>query len=370
MYALFDRLLSLSVINLRTCLFVCLLLSSIFYISGSLPTACSSRERLVAPEGAFTSPNFPGPYPANSSCVWIITPPQNTNLSLEFTSFNIQSNAKECGGSKCHCDFVQVKELDPPTNSAGFSAKFCNDNRPRRIINNLMSRVRIRFVSDLAGEETGFKLTYKTFQSSPTSGPGGGAGVSVNQTVATTIAVAMSNLTDAPTRPGPSPDLNISGYSIPLSAFTSKAQMNTTTPTSNDSVILPPGEVSSPAAPTPFPRTFPVTLSGGDSVWTTATHVVIAVEQKEVEEEVPDIIILGPSVPVVLIFVIVVAGIAWWNYKFNSEELNRFAVLHCTAPCCQAVYTVHCPLFSTQKRTSPEKCSDLRRVHENGGPLG
>ncbi|XP_078349923.1 uncharacterized protein LOC144634775 [Oculina patagonica] len=292
--------------------------------AGSVPTACTSRERLVDHEGTFTSPNFPGPYPANSSCVWIITPPQNTNLSLEFTSFDIQSNAKQCGGNKCHCDFVQVKELDPPPNSAGFSAKFCNDNRPRRIINNLMSRVRIRFVSDLAEEQTGFKLTYKTFQSTPTTAPGGGAGVSVNQTVATTIAGAASNITDGPTQPGSPQNLNSSGYSIPLSTFTSQAQVNATTPESNGSVILPPGKVSSPVAPTPFPRTFPVTSTGGESVWTTATHVVIAVEQKEVEEKVPDIIILGPSVPVVLIFVIVVAAIAWWNYKFNSEELNRY----------------------------------------------
>lgn len=66
-----------------------------------------------------------------------------------------------------------------------------------------------------------------------------------------------------------------------------------------------------------------MTSIGRGNAWTTTTHVVIAVETPEVEEEVPDIIILGPSIPVVLIFVLVVAGIAWWNYKFNSEELNR-----------------------------------------------
>lgn len=134
---------------------------------------------------------------------------------------------------------------------------------------------------------------------------------------------ATSNITDAPTQPGPSKDFNISGYSIRLSTMTSEVQMNTTTPELNASIILPKGKASSPAAPTLLPRTFSVTSIGGDNAWTTAAHVVIAVEKTEVEEKVPDIIILGPSIPVVLIFVIVVAGIAWWNYKFNSEELNR-----------------------------------------------
>ena len=114
----------------------------------------------------------------------------------------------------------------------------------------------------------------------------------------------------------------MSGYSIRLSTLASDARVNTTT-TLNGSLILPSGKVSTPAAPTLFPRTFSVTSIGGDNAWTSTAHVVIAVETPEVEEKVPDIIILGPSIPVVLIFVLVVAGIAWWNYKFNSEELNR-----------------------------------------------
>jgi len=152
-----------------------------------------------------------------------------------------------------------------------------------------------------------------------TTRPGFGDGLSVNKTIATTI----SNITNAPTQPGPlSKDFNISGYSIRLSTLASEAQVNTTT--LNGSMILPSGKVSTPAAPSLFPRTLAVTSIGRGNAWTTTAHVVIAVETPEVEEEVPDIIILGPSIPVVLIFVLVVAGIAWWNYKFNSEELNRY----------------------------------------------
>lgn len=151
-----------------------------------------------------------------------------------------------------------------------------------------------------------------------TTRPGFGDGLSVNETVATTI----SNTTNAPTQPGPSKDFNISGYSIRLSTLASEGQVNTTA--LNGTVILPSGKVSTPAGPTLFSRTLSVTSIGAGNAWTTTAHVVIAVETPEVEEKVPDIIILGPSIPVVLIFVLVVAGIAWWNYKFNSEELNRY----------------------------------------------
>lgn len=158
-----------------------------------------------------------------------------------------------------------------------------------------------------------------SFNFSGPTRPGFGDGLSVNKTVSTTIR----NITNAPTQPGPSKDFNMSGYSIRLSTLASETQLQVNTTTFNSSMILPSGEVSTPATPSLIPRTFSVASVGEDNAWTTTAHVVLAVETPEVEEKVPDIIILGPSVPVVLIFILVVAGIAWWNYKFNSEELNR-----------------------------------------------
>ena len=158
-----------------------------------------------------------------------------------------------------------------------------------------------------------------SFNFSGPTRPGIGDGLSVNKTVSTTIR----NITNAPTQPGPSKDFNMSGYSIRLSTLASETQLQVNTTTFNSSMILPSGEVSTPATPSLIPRTFSVASVGEDNAWTTTAHVVLAVETPEVEEKVPDIIILGPSVPVVLIFILVVAGIAWWNYKFNSEELNR-----------------------------------------------
>ena len=176
-----------------------------------------------------------------------------------------------------------------------------------------MSRVRIRFSSDSAKEGMGFQLTYLTLEV-PTTAPvtfdftqvqaqiGGGGALPVNQTVATTT-VATSNFTDPPTQSMTSP--TTSGVNKPLPAFTNEGTTNTA------GSVLP-------------SKSLPVT--GVRRTWTETTHVVMVVEKKKVVEKVPDIIILGPSVPVVMIFVLVVAGIAWWNYKFDTDELNRYAV--------------------------------------------
>lgn len=140
----------------------------------------------------------------------------------------------------------------------------------------------------------------------------GVSGASVNQTVVTTTSGSSSNL-------------NVSSFSIPLPTFTSKAPIN-----SSSEIVLqvtPETRITTEltGAQTPLPRrTLPVSSAGAGSAWTTPVHTVMAKEQKVVEEKVP---VLGPSVPVVMIFVIVVAGIAWWNYKFNSEEHNRSVVL-------------------------------------------
>lgn len=210
---------------------------------------------------------------------------------------------------------------------------------------NLKSRVRIRFVSDSPGEGIGFSLKYDMV-TSPTiipttfdftvvhakaalrSGTRSGAAPPVNQTdspvnqTAIETTAATSNITDTPTQSADSQNLT-SGVDIPLSAFTSKAPMNLTIAT--DAVIQLTSESIEQPGPTTSPRIFPATgITTRDKIWTSTAHVVMAVEDKKVEEKVPDIIILGPSVPVVMIFVLVVAGIAWWNYKFNSEELNRY----------------------------------------------
>ena len=272
------------------------------------------------PRGTISSANFTGPYSANSSCTWIITLPRPSKVSLRITSFNISSISKHCGGTNCRCDFLQIKEQDSIQNNTGFNEKFCNDFPPRRVYS-LMSRVKIRLVSHLLKEGFGFSLSYEATDSSSfvpvkaalRSGLGGGARYPDNQT-------------DNKAQPKSPRNSSSSGLDVPLSALTSKPPRRFKL--SSESSVLP---SVAKAGPTTLPRTYAVTeAKARDKIWTSPIHVVHAVEQKEVKEIVPDIIVLGPSVPVVMIFVLVVIGIAWWNYKFNSEELNRycFSALH------------------------------------------
>jgi len=277
--------------------------------------ACGNRVlHMREPRGTISGANFTGPYSANSSCTWIIMLPQSSKVSLRITSFNVYSNSKHCGGTNCRCDFLQIKEQDSIQNSTGFNEKFCNDFPPKRVYS-LMSRVKIRLVSHSLKEGFGFSLSYEATDSSSIdfvpvtaalgSGQAGGARYSDNQTETKAQSKSPRNS-------------NSSGVDVPLSALTSKPPMKLKL--SSESSVLP---SVAKVSPTTLSRTV-TGATKSDKIWTTPVVVVHAVEQKEVEEIVPDIIVLGPSVPVVVIFVLVVMGIAWWNYKFNSEELNRY----------------------------------------------
>ena len=295
-----------------------------------------------------TSPNYPGHYPANSSCNWVITPPGNGSLvSLEFTLFGINSGASRCRGARCRCDFVQVKGLDPPpSGGASFNAKYCDHFPPPRVIL-ITSRVRIRFVSDWSQQGIGFVLKYNTVQAtfSPTkrsdfsadantrhifrhtltseTSHGDQEGASISKQQPTTQSVSATGqipFSDSASKPNTTDGV-----------MTMVPQLHTANVAGNGSiVVIPPGPLPGGTIPTDVPpRTVSPSfrITGRDfgpvSIWPDPSNVVMFVEERKEEEKVPDVIVLGPSIPVVMIFVIVVAGIAWWNYKFDSEELSR-----------------------------------------------
>jgi hypothetical protein len=49
-------------------------------------------------------------------------------------------------------------------------------------------------------------------------------------------------------------------------------------------------------------------------------------EAKKIEEEAdpPDAIVLGPSIPIILIFIGVVTTIAWWKFRSDKKERLRY----------------------------------------------
>jgi len=52
--------------------------------------------------GAFTSPEYPNNYPANSDCTWTLTIPEGV-IVLQFTDFSLEDSASECS-----YDYVKV----------------------------------------------------------------------------------------------------------------------------------------------------------------------------------------------------------------------------------------------------------------------
>ena len=57
---------------------------------------------LTRESGEISSPNYPGFYPPNSDCIWVIKPPSGKPVEISFKSFNIEAE------SRCGYDFVEV----------------------------------------------------------------------------------------------------------------------------------------------------------------------------------------------------------------------------------------------------------------------
>jgi len=66
--------------------------------------------------------------------------------------------------------------------------------------------------------------------------------------------------------------------------------------------------------------------SNSSSSGVVVTHKEDKEKAKEEEEEAdpPDAIVLGPSIPIILIFIGVVASIAWWQFRSDQKERLRY----------------------------------------------
>ncbi|NWR62051.1 CDCP2 protein, partial [Bucorvus abyssinicus] len=57
---------------------------------------------LSAPSGNFSSPNFPGPYPYETECMWLIVVAEGSSVLLSFSHFELEYHAS------CAYDYLQV----------------------------------------------------------------------------------------------------------------------------------------------------------------------------------------------------------------------------------------------------------------------
>src|SRR2546426_591833 len=63
---------------------------------------------MIQESGTLQSPNYPGTYPPNKECFWIITVPEDFRVALRFQSFEMESD------SGCGYDYVEVRDGHSP----------------------------------------------------------------------------------------------------------------------------------------------------------------------------------------------------------------------------------------------------------------
>uniref|UniRef100_A0A8C3V5U5 Membrane frizzled-related protein n=1 Tax=Catharus ustulatus TaxID=91951 RepID=A0A8C3V5U5_CATUS len=109
-------------------------------------SACGGT--LQGPEGSFSSPNYPGPYPPNALCIWRIEVGTGLAIQLRMETFSVE------GTASCLFDRVELHE-DPCC-----APRFCGNVAPPTF-NTVSNRLRVTFVSDSSVGAQGFSARYR-----------------------------------------------------------------------------------------------------------------------------------------------------------------------------------------------------------------
>jgi len=108
---------------------------------------------ITTASGSIKSPSFPGNYPANKHCTWLIEVSKGKNISLMFTQFDVYQGSNP---GTCRNDYVEIR--DGLTDSSPLiGGKYCNQNRTMLITTN-SNVARIYFQSGVSN------LGHKGFQ--------------------------------------------------------------------------------------------------------------------------------------------------------------------------------------------------------------
>ncbi|XP_064588097.1 membrane frizzled-related protein isoform X2 [Zonotrichia leucophrys gambelii] len=128
-----------------------------------LPTARTAAPAcggtLRGPEGSFSSPNYPGPYPPNALCIWHIEVGAGLAIQLRMESFSVE------GTASCLFDRLELYEElgtagTAPAPARGSPTRFCG-NVPPPTFNSNSNRLRVTFVSDSSVGAQGFSARYR-----------------------------------------------------------------------------------------------------------------------------------------------------------------------------------------------------------------
>eukprot|EP00076_Gallus_gallus_P007495 XP_003642649.2 membrane frizzled-related protein [Gallus gallus] len=115
----------------------------------TLAPACGGT--LHGPEGSFSSPNHPGPYPPHALCIWHIEVAAGMAIQLTMDAFSVEGTAS--------CLFDRL-ELYEEQGARGGTARFCGSVVPPTF-NSISNRLRVTFVSDGSVGAPGFSARYR-----------------------------------------------------------------------------------------------------------------------------------------------------------------------------------------------------------------
>uniref|UniRef100_A0A8C3CHK0 Membrane frizzled-related protein n=1 Tax=Cairina moschata TaxID=8855 RepID=A0A8C3CHK0_CAIMO len=127
--------------------------------TASTPPAPACGGTLRGPEGSFSSPNHPGPYPPHSLCVWRIEVAAGLAIQLRMEAFSVEGTAS-CLFDRLELDEEQgdgAAELAP---ARGGTARFCGNVVPPTFNTN-SNLLRVTFVSDGSVGAPGFSARYR-----------------------------------------------------------------------------------------------------------------------------------------------------------------------------------------------------------------
>ncbi|XP_062473573.1 membrane frizzled-related protein [Pezoporus occidentalis] len=125
--------------------------------AGTAAPACGGTLR--SPEGSFSSPNYPSPYPPDSLCIWRIEVSPGLAIQLKMETFSVE------GTASCLFDRVELYEeqgagsTDPATLRGG-PTRFCGNVVPPTFNTN-SNHLRVTFVSDSSVGAPGFSAHYR-----------------------------------------------------------------------------------------------------------------------------------------------------------------------------------------------------------------
>ncbi|CAG5125194.1 unnamed protein product, partial [Candidula unifasciata] len=102
-------------------------------------------------EGLLVSPNYPGEYPNQQTCVWRITVEDGFIISVTFDYFRMEHTPN------CQSDYLEFR--DGLNDTSPFLSRHCG-NRIPGVVNSTTNHLYVKFVSDDSVNMFGFSASF------------------------------------------------------------------------------------------------------------------------------------------------------------------------------------------------------------------